>query len=312
VKVAWEILKALKLRERGPVLIACPTCGRLQFDMDSVMVEVERRLEAYKDPIEVSVLGCAVNGIGEARHADFGITGAKDSGMIYSKGKGLRKVKTEDLVDVLFEEIDKYYERGKVVEFDAAAGGRGARGVGGCDNTAGSPGPEGSHWPRGRGLGVRGREWWRGACGGSTSGRRPRAEEAVSRGETDGIRSMNPRTGGKWCKLPPDPRPTLAAATPQDRSEPPPQSTHPIRASGAVRPCARRSGTRSGTDVTATQPRTDAPHCPTDPTRTKGERPPGSLRGRSPTRKTEQPGQLAASNSAATFFQLTTFQNASM
>ncbi len=80
VKVAWEILKALKLRERGPVLIACPTCGRLQFDMDTVVAEVERRLEAYDDPIEVSVLGCAVNGIGEARHADFGITGAKDMG----------------------------------------------------------------------------------------------------------------------------------------------------------------------------------------------------------------------------------------
>ena len=95
VKVAWEILKALKLRERGPVLIACPTCGRLQFDMDTVVAEVERRLEAYDDPIEVSVLGCAVNGIGEARHADFGITGAKDAGAIYSKGKMIRKVKTE-------------------------------------------------------------------------------------------------------------------------------------------------------------------------------------------------------------------------
>jgi (E)-4-hydroxy-3-methylbut-2-enyl-diphosphate synthase len=81
VKVAWEILKALKLRERGPVLIACPTCGRLQFDMDTVVAEVERRLADYDDPIEVSVLGCAVNGIGEARHADFGITGAKDMGM---------------------------------------------------------------------------------------------------------------------------------------------------------------------------------------------------------------------------------------
>src|SRR5689334_20306533 len=92
VKVAWEILKALKLRERGPVLIACPTCGRLQFDMDSVVAEVERRLEAYDDPIEVSVLGCAVNGIGEARHADFGITGAKDMGMIYSKGEPIKKV----------------------------------------------------------------------------------------------------------------------------------------------------------------------------------------------------------------------------
>ena len=124
VKVAWEILKALKLRQRGPVLIACPTCGRLQFDMDTVVAEIERRLEAYEDPIEVSVLGCAVNGIGEARHADFGITGAKDMGMIYSRGEPLKKVPTEQLVDELFNEIDKYYAAGKTVvrdEADAAA-----------------------------------------------------------------------------------------------------------------------------------------------------------------------------------------------
>src|SRR5438309_6431370 len=121
VKVAWEILKALKLRERGPVLIACPTCGRLQFDMDTVVAEIERRLEAYEDPIEVSVLGCAVNGIGEARHADFGITGAKDSGMIFSKGEPLKKVATEHLVDELFAEIDKYYASGKRVLRDENA-----------------------------------------------------------------------------------------------------------------------------------------------------------------------------------------------
>src|ERR1700753_495256 len=118
VKVAWEILKALKLREKGPVLIACPTCGRLQFDMDTVVAEVERRLEQYDDPIEVSVLGCAVNGIGEARHADFGITGARDKGMIYSKGKPLKKVRTENLVEELFAEIDRYYAAGKIVQRD--------------------------------------------------------------------------------------------------------------------------------------------------------------------------------------------------
>jgi len=120
VKVAWEILKALKLRERGPVLIACPTCGRLQFDMDSVVAEVERRLEAYDDPVEISILGCAVNGIGEARHADFGITGAKDMGMIYSKGEPLKKVPTERLVDELFAEIDRYYAAGRRVVRDEA------------------------------------------------------------------------------------------------------------------------------------------------------------------------------------------------
>ena len=121
VKVAWEILRRWKLRERGPVLIACPTCGRLQFDMDTVAVEVERRLEAYEDPIEVSVLGCAVNGIGEARHADFGITGAKDMGMIYSKGEPLKKVPTGELVDELFKEIDRYYAAGKTVQRDERA-----------------------------------------------------------------------------------------------------------------------------------------------------------------------------------------------
>jgi (E)-4-hydroxy-3-methylbut-2-enyl-diphosphate synthase len=120
VKVAWEILKALKLRERGPVLIACPTCGRLQFDMDSVVIEIEERLRAYDDAIEVSVLGCAVNGIGEARHADFGITGAKDAGMIFSRGEPLKKVPTDRLVDELFAEIDRYYAAGRTVVRDEA------------------------------------------------------------------------------------------------------------------------------------------------------------------------------------------------
>ncbi|MFN2612707.1 MAG: flavodoxin-dependent (E)-4-hydroxy-3-methylbut-2-enyl-diphosphate synthase, partial [Solirubrobacterales bacterium] len=110
----WEILKALQLRERGPVLIACPTCGRLQFDMDTVVAEIERRLEAYADPIEVAVLGCAVNGIGEASHADFGITGAKDEGLIFAHGKPLRKVPQDQLVDTLFAEIDKSIDRGEI------------------------------------------------------------------------------------------------------------------------------------------------------------------------------------------------------
>ena len=95
VKVAWEILKALQLREKGPVLIACPTCGRLQFDMDSVVAEIEQRLEGYEEPVEVAVLGCAVNGIGEASAADFGIAGAKNEGLIFAGGKPLRKVPQE-------------------------------------------------------------------------------------------------------------------------------------------------------------------------------------------------------------------------
>jgi (E)-4-hydroxy-3-methylbut-2-enyl-diphosphate synthase len=125
VKVAWEILKALKLRERGPVLIACPTCGRLQFDMDTVVADVERRLESYEEPIEVAVLGCAVNGIGEASHADFGITGAKNEGLIFAQGKPLRKVPQDQLVDELFAEIDSSLERGRT-EVDEGKSAEGA------------------------------------------------------------------------------------------------------------------------------------------------------------------------------------------
>src|SRR5947208_10367021 len=125
VKVAWEILKALKLRQRGPELIACPTCGRLQFDMDTVVAEIEHRLESYEEPIEVAVLGCAVNGIGEASHADFGITGAKNEGLIFAQGKPLRKVPQERLVDELFVEIDRSLERG-ATQFEAGKAAEGA------------------------------------------------------------------------------------------------------------------------------------------------------------------------------------------
>ena len=118
VKVAWEILKALQLRERGPVLIACPTCGRLQFDMDAVVAEVEQRLETYEEAIEVAVLGCAVNGIGEAKQADFGIAGAKNEGVVFAHGKALKKVPTEKLVETLFEQIDLSLDRGGEVQFD--------------------------------------------------------------------------------------------------------------------------------------------------------------------------------------------------
>ncbi|MBV9212777.1 MAG: flavodoxin-dependent (E)-4-hydroxy-3-methylbut-2-enyl-diphosphate synthase [Actinobacteria bacterium] len=125
VKVAWEILKALKLRQRGPELIACPTCGRLQFDMDTVVAEIEERLRAYDEPVEVAVLGCAVNGIGEASHADFGITGAKNEGLIFAHGKPLRKVPQERLVDELFVEIDRSLERGRT-EFESGKVAEGA------------------------------------------------------------------------------------------------------------------------------------------------------------------------------------------
>src|SRR5256714_7110108 len=156
VKVAWEILKALKLRQRGPELIACPTCGRLQFDMDTVVAEIERRLEAYEEPIEVAVLGCAVNRIGEASHAGFRITGAKNEGLIFAHGKPLRKVPQERLVDELFVEIDRSLERGATeVEAGEAADGAGRRRAGGERRTDGRRTPT-SCQPRAPAAGVGG------------------------------------------------------------------------------------------------------------------------------------------------------------
>jgi (E)-4-hydroxy-3-methylbut-2-enyl-diphosphate synthase len=89
--------------------------------MDTVVAEIERRLEAYEEPIEVAVLGCAVNGIGEASHADFGITGAKNEGLIFAHGKPLRKVPQDELVDALFREIDKSLDRGAVAVDESRA-----------------------------------------------------------------------------------------------------------------------------------------------------------------------------------------------
>jgi (E)-4-hydroxy-3-methylbut-2-enyl-diphosphate synthase len=83
-----------------------------------VVAEVEQRLESYEEPIEVAVLGCAVNGIGEAKHADFGIAGAKNEGVVFAHGKALKKVPTSKLVDTLFEQIDLSLDRGGQVEFD--------------------------------------------------------------------------------------------------------------------------------------------------------------------------------------------------
>src|SRR5213592_1334811 len=112
VKVAWEILKSLGLRERGPVLIACPSCGRDNVGVQTLAEEVESRLAAYPEHFEVAVLGCAVNGPGESGDADFGIAGGRETGFIYAHGKVLKKVESEILVDELFREIDAWIAAG--------------------------------------------------------------------------------------------------------------------------------------------------------------------------------------------------------
>jgi (E)-4-hydroxy-3-methylbut-2-enyl-diphosphate synthase len=112
VEVAWEILKALGLRERGPVMIACPSCGRDNVGVENLAVVVEERLREYPQAFEVAVMGCAVNGPGEAGDADFGIAGGRESGFIYAHGRVLKKVSSEELIDELFREIDKWIADG--------------------------------------------------------------------------------------------------------------------------------------------------------------------------------------------------------
>jgi (E)-4-hydroxy-3-methylbut-2-enyl-diphosphate synthase len=99
----------------------------LPFDMDTVVFEVEKRLAGYDDPIEISVLGNATGGIDEAREADFGVTGAKDTGIVFAKGQPLKKVPTGQLVEELFKEVDRYYAADNEVVIDDAAAAEAAR-----------------------------------------------------------------------------------------------------------------------------------------------------------------------------------------
>jgi (E)-4-hydroxy-3-methylbut-2-enyl-diphosphate synthase len=112
VKTAFEILKALGLRERGPVMIACPSCGRDNVGVQQLAERVEERLRTYPEAFEVAVLGCAVNGPGEAGDADFGIAGGRDVGFVYAHGRVLKKVSSDILVDELFHEIDRWIADG--------------------------------------------------------------------------------------------------------------------------------------------------------------------------------------------------------
>ena len=107
IKVAKEILKDCNLYKKSPILIACPTCGRTRINLISIAKEVEDFLQTIEGNITVAVMGCVVNGPGEAREADIGIAGGEKEGILFKKGKVIKKIKQEEIVDVLKEEIIK-------------------------------------------------------------------------------------------------------------------------------------------------------------------------------------------------------------
>ncbi len=108
VRVGYEILKALGIRRRGPEIISCPTCGRCNIELFSIVEQVEKELMSTVSPIKIAIMGCVVNGPGEAREADIGIAGGDGTGILFRKGKVVKKFPQEKLVDVLRDEVNRY------------------------------------------------------------------------------------------------------------------------------------------------------------------------------------------------------------
>ena len=113
VEVGKEILRSLGLASRNVELIACPTCGRLEVDLLAIMAELERRLAGIKKPVKIAVLGCVVNGPGEASEADIGIAAGKGVGILYRKGEVVRRVKESEIVDAIVEEVMQFVPPGE-------------------------------------------------------------------------------------------------------------------------------------------------------------------------------------------------------
>jgi len=119
VKTGFSLLKALDIRVTSPEVVSCPTCGRTEINLEKVVREVEHRIQDIKIPLRISVLGCAVNGPGEAREADLGIAGGKESGILFKKGQMIRRVPEAEMVDALEKEIRKLAAEQKTNEDQA-------------------------------------------------------------------------------------------------------------------------------------------------------------------------------------------------
>ncbi|MBF0450410.1 MAG: flavodoxin-dependent (E)-4-hydroxy-3-methylbut-2-enyl-diphosphate synthase [Candidatus Magnetomorum sp.] len=108
IRVAYEILRALNIRRRGPEIISCPTCGRTAIPLFNIVEAVEQKLQHIKTDIKVAIMGCVVNGPGEAREADVGIAGGDGTGVLFKKGKVIKKIPQEQLVDALVDAVNQW------------------------------------------------------------------------------------------------------------------------------------------------------------------------------------------------------------
>ncbi len=107
IRVGFEILKSLHLRRRGVNVIACPTCGRLEFDVVKLAADLEKKLSHITEPLDISILGCVVNGIGEGKEADIGIAGGRGGGLLFRKGEIIRKIRADEMESVLIAEVEQ-------------------------------------------------------------------------------------------------------------------------------------------------------------------------------------------------------------
>jgi (E)-4-hydroxy-3-methylbut-2-enyl-diphosphate synthase len=107
VRVGYEILRALKIRQRGVEIVSCPTCGRCEIDLTHLLKKVEKGVQKILLPITIAIMGCVVNGPGEAKEADIGIAGGKGVGVLFKKGRAVRKVREAEFASVLLGEIEK-------------------------------------------------------------------------------------------------------------------------------------------------------------------------------------------------------------
>jgi (E)-4-hydroxy-3-methylbut-2-enyl-diphosphate synthase len=112
VRVGFEILRALEIRRRGPEIIACPTCGRTGIDLFGIVEQVEQALVGCTAPLKIAIMGCVVNGPGEAREADIGIAGGEGAGILFRKGRVVRKLPEDQLVRALLEEVARHEKKG--------------------------------------------------------------------------------------------------------------------------------------------------------------------------------------------------------